>query len=439
MDLAAALAHLDAHDNLEAGASTPTAGVVHGLSLDRMRGIVDVLGDPQDAAPVIHITGTNGKGSTARMVAAILGAHGLVAGTYSSPHLTSVTERIRRGAESIPDDDFADVVGEIAALEPLFPDRPSWFDLVTATAFAWFAREAVDVVVLEVGMLGRFDSTNVAHADVAVVTNIGRDHTDGVGDWRRAIAHEKAGIVEPDSAVVIGETDPALVEVIRSEGGRRHLVRDADFGIRSGAVAIGGRHIDLYTPASRLDELYLPLHGAHQVDNAACAVAAVEAFFDRQLDPDVVAEGLRSVEVPARFEVLARSPLVVVDVAHNPDGTAAAARTLAEEFRVEGALTLALGLLTGRDAEATFAPLLALGPRRVACVRPESARAMDPAEVAAVVARLRPEAEVQVLEHPAQVADRLLGRLDPADALLVTGSTYLVGAARAALVEAIGR
>src|SRR5690606_1679089 len=147
------------------------------------------------------------------MITALLGAHGLTVGTYASPHLESITERIRRNAEDISEQDFADVVGQLARLEPLFPDRPSFFDLLTAAALTWFAQEAVEVMVLEVGMLGRFDSTNVAHADVAVVTNIGRDHTDGSGDWRSAIASEKAGIIEERSAVVIGETDPALVDV----------------------------------------------------------------------------------------------------------------------------------------------------------------------------------------------------------------------------------
>src|SRR3546814_9423377 len=141
------------------------------------------------------------------------------------------------------------------------------------------------------------DLTNVASADVAVITNVGRDHTDCRGDWRRAVAEEKAGIIEDRSAVLIGETDPELVEVFRAEGGAVHWVRNEHFGVRSSLVAVGGRHADLYTPGSRLEELYLPLHGAHQVDNAAVAVAAVEAFFGRPLDRDVVQEALRSVEI----------------------------------------------------------------------------------------------------------------------------------------------
>jgi dihydrofolate synthase / folylpolyglutamate synthase len=430
-----ALAYLDEHINLEATLDGPKAGAVHGLSLDRMRGIVEVLGDPQGAAPVIHVTGTNGKGSTARMITALLGAHGLTVGTYASPHLESITERIRRNADPISEQDFAEVVGEVAAVEALFPERPSYFDLLTAAAFAWFAREAVEVMVLEVGMLGRYDSTNVAEADVAVITNVGRDHTDFRGDWRRAIAEEKAGIIAERSAVVIGETDPELVEVFRAEGGALHWVRDEHFGVRRSLVALGGRHADLYTPGSRLEELYLPLHGAHQVDNASIAVAAVEAFFGRPLDRDVVQEGLRSIEIPGRFEVVDRSPLIVLDMAHNPDGTEALAATFDSEFHPEGSLTLVVGMLGGRDPDATLAPLLALRPRRVICTRADSPRSMPAQDVAAAVARGLGDhiAEVRVLDDVADAVRRGVELVAGDDALVITGSTYVAGAARTAL------
>lgn len=430
-----ALAYLDEHINLEATLDGPKAGAVHGLSLDRMRGIVEVLGDPQSAAPVIHVTGTNGKGSTARMITALLGAHGLTVGTYASPHLESITERIRRNAEAISEHDFAEVVSEVAAVEGLFPDRPSYFDLLTATAFAWFAREAVEVMVLEVGMLGRYDSTNVAEADVAVITNVGRDHTDFRGDWRRAIAEEKAGIIADRSAVVIGETDPELVEVFQAEGGALHWVRDQHFGVRRSLVALGGRHADLYTPGSRLEELYLPLHGAHQVDNASVAVAAVEAFFGRPLDHDVVQEGLRSIEIPGRFEVLDRSPLIVLDMAHNPDGTEALAATLDSEFHPEGGVTLVVGMLGGRDPDATLAPLLALRPRRVICTRADSPRSIPAQDVAAAVSRGLGDhvAEVRVIDDVAGAVRRGVELVTDDEALVITGSTYVAGAARTAL------
>ncbi|HSP02300.1 MAG TPA: folylpolyglutamate synthase/dihydrofolate synthase family protein [Acidimicrobiales bacterium] len=435
MNFGDALVFLDEHINLEATLDGPKAGAVHGLSLDRMRGIVEVLGDPQASAPVIHVTGTNGKGSTSRIITALLGAHGLTVGTYASPHLESITERIRRNVDSISEEDFGDIMGEIAALEPMFPDRPSYFDLLTAAAFAWFAREAVEVMVLEVGMLGRYDSTNVASADVAVITNVGRDHTDFRGDWRRAIAEEKAGIIEDRSAVVIGETDPDLVEVFRAEGGSMHWVRDEHFGVRSSLVALGGRHADLYTPGSRLEELYLPLHGAHQVDNASIAIAAVEAFFGRPLDRDVVQEALRSLEIPGRFEVIDRAPLIVLDMAHNPDGAEAVADTYTSEFHPEGGLTVVVGMLGGRDPDDTLAPLLALRPRRVICTRADSPRSVPAADIAAAVARGLGDhvAEVRTIDDVDGAVRKAVDLLGDDEALLVTGSTYVVGAARATL------
>ncbi len=439
MDFAAALRYLDDHINLEATVGGPTAGAVHGLSLDRMRGVVDVLGDPQASAPVIHITGTNGKGSVAKMVSALLGAHGLTVGTYGSPHLETIRERISRNVDLISEEEFADVVSEIAALESLFPDRPSYFDLLTAAAFAWFAREAVEVMVVEVGLLGRYDSTNVAEADVAVVTNVGKDHTDGVGEWRRAIAEEKAGIISDRSAVVIGETDPELVEVFRSEGGALHWVRDEDFGSFSSAIAVGGRQLGLYTPTTRLHDLFVPLHGSHQVDNVAVAVAAVETFFGRPLDPEVVQEALSAVVVPGRFEVAHRSPLIVLDSAHNPDGTAAAAATFEEEFQPDGSLTLVVGLLGGRDVADTLAPLVALGARRIVCVEADSPRAVSAVDVASAVSRLVSAGgaptvpEVTIVDDIPTALARVADRLAIDDALLVAGSTYVVGTARTAL------
>ena len=435
MNFGDALVYLDEHINLEATLDGPKAGAVHGLSLDRMRGIVEVLGDPQASAPVIHVTGTNGKGSTSRIITALLGAHGLTVGTYASPHLESITERIRRNVDSISEEDFGDIMGEIAALEPMFPDRPSYFDLLTAAAFAWFAREAVEVMVLEVGMLGRYDSTNVASADVAVITNVGRDHTDFRGDWRRAIAEEKAGIIEDRSAVVIGEPAPDLVDVFRAEGGSMHWVRDEHFGVRSSLVALGGRHADLYTPGSRLEELYLPLHGAHQVDNASIAIAAVEAFFGRPLDRDVVQEALRSLEIPGRFEVVDRVPLIVLDMAHNPDGSEAVADTYTGEFHPEGGLTVVVGMLGGRDPDDTLAPLLALRPRRVICTRAESPRSVPAADIAAAVARGLGDhvAEVRTIDDVDGAVRKAVDLLGDDEALLVTGSTYVVGAARATL------
>ncbi|SVC84948.1 uncharacterized protein METZ01_LOCUS337802, partial [marine metagenome] len=201
MDFQGALGFLDRHVNLEA-----TAGRVHGLSLDVMRGLVACMGDPQQDVRTIHVTGTNGKGSVAAMAASLLDALGLRVGVYSSPHVDTIRERLAIGGTIIEEEEFANLIGDLARYAEAASETPSYFELMTAAALLWFANEAVDVAVVEVGLLGRFDATNVVESDVAVVTNIGRDHTDGQGDWRRAIAGEKAGIVRAGRPLVLGET-----------------------------------------------------------------------------------------------------------------------------------------------------------------------------------------------------------------------------------------
>jgi dihydrofolate synthase/folylpolyglutamate synthase len=441
LDLDKALHYLDEHINLEV--LTGVAGRVEGLSLDRMRRVVEVLDDPQRNYPVIHLTGTNGKGSTARMISALLAAHDLSVGTYTSPHLEHITERISRNGEPIPVDAFADVVGQLASLEGLIGVRPSYFELLTAAAFAWFSEVAVDVAVVEVGMLGRWDATNVADGQVAVVTNVGKDHTNGVGDWRRSVASEKAGIVKPGSHLVLGETDPSLRPLFVSAGPSTVWVRDEDFGCLTDRLAIGGHVVDLRTPNGVIEDVLLPVHGAHQTDNAACAVAAVEAFFGRALHPEVVASAFADLRLPGRFEVLHRGPLLVLDGAHNPDGAAAAAQTLADEFDVGSApRRWVLGVLGGRDAgEMVDAFGVRLGDE-VICCTPPSPRGIPADELASVVAArgaavsVVPDvgSAVEAAWRAATAGDPGAHSADGADGgiVIVTGSLYTVGAARTA-------
>ena len=426
MDLAAALRHLDQHTNLEA-----TAGRAEGLSLDRMRRLVAVLGDPQSAYPVIHITGTNGKGSVARMVTQLLVASGLSVGTYTSPHLEAINERIRWNDEPIDDDALGGAIGTVAAVEELADATPSYFEILTAAAFGWFAEVAVDVAVVEVGMLGRWDATNVVDAQVAVLTNVGRDHTDGRGAWREAIAEEKVGIIGPAATFVCGETDPALHDLLAASGAASTWWRGEDFDCDQHVLAFGGRSLDLRTPNGTVDDVFLPLHGRHQADNAAIALAAVEAFFDRPLDPEVVREAFAAVVVPGRFEPVRRDPTVVLDAAHNVDGARAARETLLEEFTLSGTLILVVGLLAGRDPAEV---LEALGARDagllVACT-PDSPRAIPAPEVAAAADSLGIVAEA--VPSVDEAVDRALGLAGHDDFILVTGSNYVVGPARARL------
>lgn len=432
-----AIAFLDEHVDLEK--STGIAGRVAGLSLDTMRVLAEVLGNPEQAYPVVHISGTNGKGSTARMVTALLVAHSLSVGTYTSPHLEHVIERIAWDLEPIDPAEFVRVVGELAALEPLILEetggvQPSHFELLTAVALGWFAEVAVEAAVVEVGLLGRYDATNIVEAQVAVITNVGRDHTDGEGDWRRRIAEEKAGIITPDRPLVLGEIDLDLLPVFEAERPGTVWVRERDFGVEQDKLALGGHVVAIITPHGRYDDVFLPVHGAYQADNAAVAVAAVEALFDRALDPEVVRSAFAGLTLPGRFEVIHRAPLLVLDGAHNPDGAATVAETLDEEFDIAGRRHWVIGLLQGRDVTAMLQGLGVQPGDRVVATTPDSPRAVPAAEVADAARLLGADAEVvasvgDALRHVWTAAPDLAGE---ADLVMVTGSLRTVGEARSA-------
>ena len=416
------------HINLET--STAVAGKVEGLKLDNMRQLCAVLGDPQDQQPAVHITGTNGKGSVARLVSALIGAHDLTVGTYTSPHLEAINERIARNGLLISDDALAEVLTDLARVEPLLEHRPSYFELLTAAAFRWFSDEAVGAAVVEVGMLGRWDATNVVDGLVAVLTNIGYDHTDGRGDWRRRIAEEKVGIVKDGATFVLGETDPALADVFSAAPAGATWRREIDFACTANHLAVGGRLLDLRTPGASYDDVFLALHGAHQGENAAIALAAAEAFFGRPIEADLVAEAFGAANHPGRFEVLQRDPLVILDGAHNPDGAQAVAETLAEGFAVAGDRRLVVGVLDGRDPGELLEILGAEDAVEVVCCTPDSPRALPAGSLAAEVERLGGRA--RVVPDVGEAFGVALAAADAYDVVLVTGSLYTVGAARVA-------
>ena len=254
MDIHAALAYLEEHTNLEGNRSgrfapdLPTAGDTSGLSLEPMQALLAALGDPHHAYRTIHITGTNGKGSTARFASALIAATDLSVGTYTSPNIERINERLRWGGEPISDDDFARVLGLLASVEPMLDVTPSRFELLTAAALVWFAELAVDVAVVEVGLLGRFDATNVVDSDVAVITNIGKDHTTGAEGWEVEVATEKAGIIKAESHLVLGFEPGGLGPVFAAEGPADTWTYGTDFRVEANQLAVGGRAIDLVTP-----------------------------------------------------------------------------------------------------------------------------------------------------------------------------------------------
>ncbi len=431
-DLSAGLRWLDRHVNYEAaGGGPPRAGSTGGLSLDRMRALVDVLGDPQAAYPVVHVTGTNGKGSVARLASALLAESGLTVGTYTSPHLQRINERIARNGEAIDDDDLAELLRDLEQLVAVAGVEPSYFELLTAAALRWFADIAVDVAVVEVGLLGRWDATNVCDADVAVITNIGHDHTDFQGDWRARIAEEKVGIVKPKSTFVLGETDPALQPIFDRAVAARTWRRDYDFACESNRTAVGGRLLDLRTPGARYEEMFLSLHGAHQGDNAACALAAVEAFFDEPVSEDVVTQAFGGATFPGRFEIVRTNPLVVLDGAHNTEGAASAIATLDDDFTVTGDRIIVVGVLQPRDPGQLLDALeVDRAAVVIACTAP-SPRAV-PADA---VARAAEQLGASTIVEPDvdRAIDRALRLATEDDVVLVCGSLYVVGAARSVL------
>lgn len=423
MNFDQAVAYLDRHINLEA-----TAGKVDGLSLESMARLMTALGDPHLDVPVIQITGTNGKGSTAAMITALLSEMGLTVGTYGSPHVSSITERWQHNGEHITPDEFGVAIEPLVAVEKTLQHTPSWFEFMTAGAYRWFSDIAADVAVVEVGKLGRFDATSVVEPRVAVITNVGFDHTDGSEGWRRDIAWAKAGIISPESVLCLGETDAELEEVFLAEQPRVVLRRGDDFDCEDNVLAVQGRSVTLRTPTTRIDELFVSLHGAHQGDNAAIALAAAEAFLGVAISDDVATAAFGGLSLPGRFEVVSADPLVIVDGAHNPAGAEAAVATFEDGFGVGGQRVLIVGMMSERDPRWMLESLEADRADLVIACTPRSPRAMPAADLAAVARDM--DIVVEVVADPAEALHRALNVTTEDDVIFAAGSLYVAGAVR---------
>lgn len=432
-----ARAWLEAHTNLETGVGVPARGGVGKrlLAVERERPLMELLGSPEGEYPVIHLTGTNGKTSVARMTAALLEAAGLSVGTYTSPHLARVNERMVWNGEPVPDDVLDELLVAVAAVEDLLPDAPSYFEILTAAALRWFGDVAVDVAVVEVGLGGTGDATNVVDADVAVVTNVSVDHVEYIGPTRADIAAEKAGIVERTSALVLGETDPELVPYFLARRPASVASRDVDFGVRGNRLAIGGRVVDLYTPYASYDDVFLALHGAHQADNAAVALTAAESFLGRPLGDAIVADASRSVRTPGRLEVVGHQPLVLLDGVKNVAGARALCAALADEF-ADAPRTLVVGLMREKEPHEMLEALGVRDAARLVCCRPDSPRGHDAEVVADAAYDLGVDRElVEVIDDVRDAVTFAIEATPPDGQVVVTGSLYVVSPARSMLVD----
>lgn len=412
-------------------------------SLDRVRALTDLLGSPQRAYPVIHLTGTNGKSSTARMADALLRALDLRTGRYTSPHLHSVTERICLDGEPVSPGRFVEVYEEVAPYLGMVDDsqplRLSYFEALTGMAFAAFADAPVDVAVVEVGMGGVWDATNVADAQVAVVTPISVDHSQYLGDTVEAVAGEKAGIIKPDAFAVIAQQPVEAAETLLRQAAmvEATVAREGlEFGVLAREVAVDGQLVSLRGLSRDYENVFLPLHGAYQAHNAACALAAVEAFVGQgrqELDVELVRAGFAAVRSPGRLEVVRRSPTVLLDTAHNPAGAQALAEAVTEAFTFTR-LVGVVGVLADKDA---LGILEALEPvlAEVVVTVSSSPRSLPAAELEEIASGVFGSERVRLAESLVDALDAGIGAAEVQGELsgagvLVTGSTTTVADVR---------
>jgi dihydrofolate synthase/folylpolyglutamate synthase len=416
------------------------------FDLGRIEALLDLLGSPQRAYPAIHITGTNGKTSTARMIDALLRSHGLRTGRYTSPHLETVRERISVEDEPISEDKFVAVYEEVAPLAALLDGRSdeplTYFDMTTAMAFAAFADAPVDVAVVEVGLGGTDDSTNVLHAQTAVITPIGLDHTEWLGDTIEEIADAKAGIVHKGATLICAlQPEEAMRPILErcAEVGATLAREGSQFGLVHRDLAVGGQVLTLQGLSGRYDDIFLPLHGAHQAQNAAIALAAVEAFLgagaERSLEPEVVRAGFADATSPGRLERVRNSPTILLDAAHNPAGMQVTIAALAEEFAFSR-LVVVLGALADKDVDGMLELLEPIADA-IVVTRNTSPRAMTAAALGRNAIEVFGEERVRIeprlpdaIEAAVELAETDVNGEMAATGILITGSVVTVADAR---------
>ena len=413
-------------------------------TLERISALVDMLGSPQLTYPTIHIGGTNGKTTTSRMVDSLLFEMGLRTGRFTSPHLESYLERICINGQPIDAKEmifaFNDISPYLDLMDTKFHNPISFFEAITALAFAAFAEHPIDVGVIEVGMGGQWDATNVVDADVSVIMPIGLDHMEYLGNTIGEIAKTKAGIIKEQGFVVLAQQEPeAAVELLRraAEVGADVAREGLEYSIDSRAIAVGGQLISVTGLRGHYDEIFLPLHGKHQASNAAAALIAVEAFFgDQDLDIDAVRAGFANVSSPGRCEIIHRDPTIILDAAHNPHGARAIAETIQSEFTFDD-VTGIVSLMADKDA---LGILQALEPimNQVIVTTYSSERSMSVKDLEVLATQVF--GVDRVFTQPTltdaiekAIKDSVRPLSEESLAILITGSVVSVGEARTAV------
>jgi dihydrofolate synthase / folylpolyglutamate synthase len=411
-------------------------------TLDRIAALTDLLGSPQLSYPTIHIAGTNGKTTISRMIDSLMSELGYRTGRFTSPHLESFLERISIKGNSIDPGEFIKNYNDIALYLDLIdskqPHQISYFEALTALAFVAFAEHPVDVGIIEAGLGGEWDATNVVQSQVSVMTPIGLDHMDYLGDTLEEIAQTKAGIFKPESNVVLAAQTPEVAKVLMAQVAKVAAIpfrEGVEFSVANRAIAVGGQMISINGLYGLIEDIFLPLYGAHQANNAAVALAAVEAFAGVQLDSDLVRSAFSKVKSPGRCEVIHRDPTVIIDAAHNPHGAKAIATTINSEFDFETVIGV-VAVLGDKDAAGILAELSQVVDYLVVS-QSSSARALPANDLAMIAKQFFAPEQIEVIPelrgaitYATEKANLSNQVNDGVSAVLITGSVVTAGEAR---------
>ena len=411
-------------------------------TLDRIAALTDLLGSPQLSYPTIHIAGTNGKTTISRMIDALMSELGYRTGRFTSPHLESFLERISIKGNSIDPGEFIKNYNDIALYLDLIdskqPHQISYFEALTALAFVAFAEHPVDVGIIEAGLGGEWDATNVVQSQVSVMTPIGLDHMDYLGDTLEEIAQTKAGIFKPESNVVLAAQTPEVAKVLMAQAAKVAAIpfrEGIEFSVANRAIAVGGQMVAINGLYGLIEDIFLPLYGAHQANNAAVALAAVEAFAGVQLDSELVRSAFSKVRSPGRCEVIHRDPTVIIDAAHNPHGAKAIATTINSEFDFETVIGV-VAVLGDKDAVGILAELSQAVDYLVVS-QSASTRALPANELASIAKQFFAPEQIEVIPelrgaitYATEKANLSNQVNDGVSAVLITGSVVTAGEAR---------